>query len=174
MYTVYDLDGTLIDTDYVNFISYQEAAREVCGIQIGTSNKRFTREVLINEYGLDDSIVKKITTLKQDIFISHIEKTRLLPTFSILKRLTDTQNVLLTYCSRYRLEPIVDYYDMSKLFNYVFFKECYKGVSKFEFIKSIDGYNPQKVIVFENEDSSINEAIISGIPLENIFQIQSQ
>jgi len=46
---IFDLDGTLIDTDKANFLSYQEAIKNVKNIDLKSiyqDSKRFTREKL--------------------------------------------------------------------------------------------------------------------------------
>lgn len=172
MYVLFDLDGTLIETDKANFLAYHKATLEVCGINISMTNGRFTRENLSLYHDINENEIAEIVKRKQKYFLGFVDETRPLPTLSILQHLNDTHNILLTYCSACRLLPILNHYGIMHLFSQVYYKECYNGVSKFEYMKSVNDYSPESAIVFENEVFSIREAVRSGIPAENIFQIQ--
>ena len=44
---VFDLDGTLVDSDIANFYAYRDAIKEIIGIDIAISDGRFTRDKLL-------------------------------------------------------------------------------------------------------------------------------
>ena len=46
---VFDLDGTLVNTDMVNYFAYKEAIQKITGVDLAIAynkNERFTREKL--------------------------------------------------------------------------------------------------------------------------------
>ena len=48
---IFDLDGTLVDTDIANLLSYKDAIQQIMKIDINLSlysNQRFTRKILKN------------------------------------------------------------------------------------------------------------------------------
>lgn len=64
-----DMDGTLIETNYANYLSYQKAVKEILSIDINYNfRERFTRKTLRDILPLiDDNIFNNIIKLKKSI-----------------------------------------------------------------------------------------------------------
>jgi len=95
-----DLDGTLIDTDETNFLSYQEAVKKVKNIDLKLlykSNKRFTQEQL---YQLIPSLTEyefsKIVKIKKAVYVKYLDKTKVnIKTFEAIEQFSNTHKLIL-------------------------------------------------------------------------------
>lgn len=75
MLYIFDLDNTLIFTDDLNNLAYQNALMEY-QLPIIESSKRITRKDIKNNV-TDDELLNKIIYFKQQYFISNLDKTEL-------------------------------------------------------------------------------------------------
>lgn len=75
-----DLDGTLVDTDYANYLSYRRALIEVTSgmYDVDFRNERLNRESLKRRLpSLTDAQLELITSLKSWYFKGFLSETRL-------------------------------------------------------------------------------------------------
>ncbi len=77
---IFDLDGTLVDTDTANLLSYTDAIQQIMKIDINLSlysNQRFTRKTLKNVLPrLSNMKYNEIIELKNNLFNEYLNKTK--------------------------------------------------------------------------------------------------
>ena len=167
---VFDLDGTLIDTDRSNNMAYKQAVSDVIHKQISLDGMRITRETIQSLLDIDEQTMFKIVTRKELLFSNYLHLTSPLPGLFLLRYLNGPRIVLLTNARRNRAEMVLRYYHVLTLFDKRHYKEDYSGNSKFEYLIKTYNDNPNKIILFENESNMIQDAIRNGIPKKNIFK----
>lgn len=167
---VFDLDGTLVDTDKANSMAYQQAVYDETGLTLKTSNKRLTREYVQSYLKVNESIMQKIIKQKEEHFIDYLNCTIPLPSLYLLKNLQNTHNILLTLSRKQRANLVLDYYSASKYFRNKYYREDFYGKSKFDFLINELHNAPDTIILFENDKDMIKEAVLYGIPQINIYQ----
>jgi len=175
----FDLDGTLIDTDEANFLSYREAVQKVKNIDLKLlyqSNYRFTQE---NLYQLIPLLTlqeyKDIVTTKKDLYWKYLNKTTIsINVLEVIEKFSKTHKIILvTNSSKDRANQILQYHNLIDIFDYKFFKENYnnKLESKFKYVLETLNINPKQVFIFENDKKEIEQALVLNIPLYNIVNI---
>lgn len=167
---VFDLDGTLVDTDKANSMSYQQAVYDEIGLTIETTNKRLTRELVQSYLQVDESFMQKIIKQKEKCFADYLSSTSPLPSLFLLQNLQNTNNILLTLARKKRADSVLDYYKASKYFRNKYYREDFSGKSKFDFLINDLHNTPDTIILFENDKNMIKEAVLYGIPQINIYQ----
>ena len=76
-FLIFDLDGTLVETDKANFLSYKYAIKKVLNIDIKfDKNNRFTRQEL-NKFKITDDEFQQIVKLKNNIYYNYLNTTHL-------------------------------------------------------------------------------------------------
>ncbi len=167
---VFDLDETLVNTDHANSIAYQQAVYEITGMPINAGGCRLTRKNVQDRLNASDSVMHKIIVRKEELFPAYLKYTAPMPALFILKHLKNTCCILLTLARRERARIVLDYYGVSQLFDRLYFWEDYAGTPKFEYLICKKYYAPEKIILFENEQDQIDEAVYNGIPIQNIYK----
>lgn len=167
---VFDLDGTLVDTDEANGLAYQKAVYESIGKHITLDGGRITRETLRETLNLDVATLNRIAYHKESIFEDYLDRTNPLPALQIVQHLSDANVVLLTLARKKRAISVLKYHHALSSFNNMYFKEDYDGASKFEYLRKQLSSNFEQVILFENEQEMITDAIKHGIHKRNIYQ----
>lgn len=77
---LFDLDGTLINTNLANFLAYKEACYKILGISLSFSPRRFNLiflEHILKSENIDIKydILVKIKSLKDEIYNNFIDQT---------------------------------------------------------------------------------------------------
>ena len=174
------MDGTLIDTNYANYFSYKKAIQEVMQSDIDishNSNKRFNREVLKKVIpNLTKAKYEKIIQLKNEFYKENLHQTKLNDlVVDILKKYSKTnQTILVTNCREDRASMTLKYHGLIDKFSNKFYQQNADDgnrVNKFEIALLSLKIPPISVLVFENEKSEINDAILAGIPIKNILSL---
>jgi beta-phosphoglucomutase len=172
-----DMDGTLIDTDYANYLAYRRALEIVTQGEYSIEFKpreRLNRESLQKRIpSLTDCQMKSIVYLKTRYFCDYIEETRLNYNLANFIRKCDrvAQCILVTTCRKGRVLETLHYHNMYEYFTRLV---CYEELlearasNKYAYSLELVGANPNFVLVFENEISEIEKAILAGIPRKNI------
>ncbi len=170
----FDLDGTLVHTDYSNYLAYKKALEIVSPHLDGIKhnpNKRITRTLLKEIFPkLTNAELTKIIWEKENCYDEFLSSTEINRTvFNILLKYSSTNKcVLVTNCRKNRAISILKHHDLTSKFNLFFFREDTQNqTNKFE--NAIDKMKilPQNIIAFENEEIEIKNAIISGIKIIN-------
>lgn len=124
---VFDLDNTLIYTDYLNNESYKFA---LC--KIGIENfedinysKRITRDYIHIRYpNLSDNEIKRLISIKQEYFINNIDKTILNKKLIDYINIISNKNCILwTMADKERVEAILEYYDLKRNFFDIYYSK---------------------------------------------------
>lgn len=166
---VFDLDGTLVDTDEANSLAYQKAIRDIIGEHISI-DRRITRESLKKMFKIDSGTIGRIISRKESLFVNYLDKTIPLPALSLAQYLTCVNEVLLTSARRGRAMSVLEYHHAKSFFSSMYFKEDYGEMTKFEYLRIRLSMNLSNIILFENDQDMIKEAIEQGIPARNIYQ----
>lgn len=175
---LFDMDGTLIDTDFANFLSYEEAIQSI--IKIGekipyVQNERFNRTSLKKLIpNLTEEKYEKIVLQKELNYRKHLSQTILNNSVAdILTQYSKTnKTVLVTNCRKDRALLTLKYYNLSNNFSHFFFRQISGNGSKINKYENTIKHlklSAQDVIVFENEETEINDAILAGVLIDNII-----
>jgi beta-phosphoglucomutase len=174
----FDMDGTLVDTNLANFLSYKKAISSVtkseCNL-IYNSEKRFNRSNLKNAVpNLNEDQYDRIIKEKETYYSDFLPETILNEMIAeiLFKYSKTNQTVLVTNCRKDRAINTLNHFKLIDKFHYIFYRQFTNNeekVNKFQNAISKLGVQPNFVIVFENEISEINDAKIAGIPSNNII-----
>ena len=179
---LFDLDGTLIETDNANFLAYREAILKIKGINLFSLNlyrERFTREKLKSIIpNLSELEYQKIIELKNTVYKKYLHETKIntLVLKAIQEYKKNSKIVLVTNSSKKRANLILEYHKLINIFDYIFYKEDLNNQknSKFEYALEYLNIDPRLVIIFENDESEIKEAKFVGIPTQNIIKVKGK
>ena len=176
----FDMDGTLVDTDYANFLSYKKAIQSFTQtdteIEFNTS-ERFNRASLkIAVPNLTETEYEKIILKKEENYKEHLSLTKLNNSVVdiLLKYSSTNKTVLVTNCREDRALMTLNYHNLTDKFNNIFFRNISNNglrINKYKNAISSLSLSAQTVIVFENERSEIEDAILAGILHKNIISI---
>lgn len=171
-----DLDGTLVDTDCANYLSYKKAVLEAThGMHnIQRSTERFDRKCLKKQLPfLTDAEYEEIARLKAENFTEFLSETVLnnMLANSIRKYSKTNETVLVTGCRAKRAIETLKYHKLLKSFNRLICWEALpKGDSsnKYENALSLVGVSSKEVLIFENDVTDVEKAVLSGVPIRNV------
>lgn len=175
---IFDLDGTIVNTDKANFLAYKEAVREIKNIDLSlrySKNERLTRNKLKEVLpSLNDQEYKEIIEIKNTVYVKYLQKTSINNSvLEIINNFSKTNRVILSTNSyKERADLILKYYNLTDSFDDKFYKNDYnKENNKFKYVIDYLKVDPSLAIVFENENSEIRQAKLAGIPSKNIIKL---
>lgn len=176
----FDLDGTLVDTDFANFLSYKKALQSVIhtdkDIQYNPK-ERFNRSSLKRIVpDLTETDYEKIIIQKEENYKENLSQTKLNKSVAdILMEYSKTnKTVLVTNCRKDRALMTLNYHNLTDNFNYIFFRQNPDNNNRINKYKNAIislSISAQKVIVFENEKPEIEDAIFAGVSINNILSL---
>lgn len=174
-----DMDGTLVDSDYANFLSYKRALSDSsCGFfDVEFKNERFNRKNLKERVpSLTNTQLEIIIALKEECFMEFILETRLnaeLATF-VKGRCDGNRVILVTGCRSKRALEVLKHHKMLHYFSRLI---CWEDTrqsgfsNKYECAIKLMGVSPDSVFIFEDDDICIEEATRAGVPRKNIHKV---
>ncbi|MUG32561.1 HAD-IA family hydrolase [Psychrobacter sanguinis] len=166
-----DLDGTLIDTDKANNLSYLKALKRYLPNIDFTNESRITRTT-IEKYCSDKLLIKKIEEMKCNFYNDFLEHTFL--NQEVLDQLVKYKKTadlyLVTKGSRERIVQLLNYHRCIDIFDRAFF--CKPIPDKYNYVLEQIRCDPRRIVVFENDSEEILDAIKAGIPEQNITQVR--
>lgn len=172
----FDMDGTLVDTNLANFLSYQKAIISVTKSDNNltyNSDKRFNRSNLIKAVpNLDKSEYERIIQEKEKYYDDFLHETKLKTevTDILFKYSKSHQTVLVTNCRQERAMKTLNHFGLTAKFSDIFYRQFSDNeekINKFQNAISKLGVPPNFVIAFENEESEIADAQKAGILIIN-------
>ena len=172
----FDMDGTLINTDYANFLSYKKAIHSVTnnGLELSYNPKvRFNRSFLkIALPNLNHTDYEKITQKKEEYYIYFLSETKLNDVIAgiLFKYSKTNKTVLVSNCRKDRAITTLNHFGLTDKFSNIFFREFEdneKKINKFQNAILRLGVPPNLIIAFENEESEIADAKKAGISIIN-------
>lgn len=174
-----DLDGTLVDTDYANYLAYRRAILDVTNgaYDVKFDSERLDRNRLRKEFPtLTDAVLEQITSLKSKYFRDYIAEVRLNESLAKLIRENcgRVQMILVTECRRRRATEVLEHYKLSECFTRLI---CYEDISasastsKYAAAIEILGADKKSVWILDDSDDCIQEALRAGVPSENVYKI---
>ena len=176
-YILVDLDGTIVDTDIANYLSYKEAVQKVMNINLDLFykiNTRFTREklqLIFPDLRIED--LGKIIKIKTKIFERYLKYTRLKVKFvKIIKKLSKFNTIVLaTNSHKIKANLILEYYHLFNIFDKKYYNENYIYLenNKYKYILNNLNMQPSNIIVFEDSLEEIKKATALLIPYKNII-----
>jgi len=172
----FDMDGTLINTDYANFLSYKKAIHSVTnnGLELSYNPKvRFNRSFLkIALPNSNPTDYEKITQMKEEYYIDFLSETKLNEVIvEILFKYSKTNRTfLVTNCRKDRAFMTLNHFGLTDKFDKIFYRQFSDNnekVNKFQNAISELGVPPNLVVAFEYEDIEIAHAKEAGIQIIN-------
>ncbi|WP_084299618.1 HAD hydrolase-like protein [Dyadobacter tibetensis] len=177
---LFDMDGTLIDTDFANFLSYKNAIQSIIKLEKEIEynpNERFNRTTLKAIFpNLTETEFEKIVQQKEENYKEHLSQTKLNKSVAdiLMKFYTTNKTVLVTNCREDRALMTLNYHNLTDKFSNIFFKQNFDNKNRTnKYKKAITDLSlqAQTIIVFENEKQEIEDALLSGISIDNILSL---
>lgn len=170
---IFDLDGTLFDTNLVNYYSYKMAIQS-CGLDIKFDyedfkewNGRSYKEFLPN-FISDKELIEKIHNKKIELYELNLNKSKINEhLFTIIENIKNEYIiVLVTTASKKNTIQILKYFEKMQLFDLIITKE---DTTKLKpdpegFIKAMKYFNVEarNTLIFEDSPVGIEAARASG------------
>ena len=175
---IFDLDGTLVNTDEVNLLAYKDAIQKITNLDLALlyeDDKRFTRGKLYSIIpNLQSQEYEKIIEMKNSAYKKYLHESKVNKFFlKIIDEFSQTNKIVLaTNSHKDRANMILRYHGLINLFDNIFYKEDYKKQrSKFEHVFSRLGVtDPSLVLVFEDDANEILKAKLLGVLDNNIYR----
>lgn len=172
---VFDLDGTLVETDAANSAAYRTALCECgCGVVSGLYGRITAGAIRAAIDGISDLEMNEIVRAKVDAYCHELWRTRLGAAADalncvLINREAFNKVVLLTDGAERRAMETLRYHGLAGCFDEIV---CNAGVGdKYaNYFKSFDT-DPAACVVWENEEGKIRSAIAAGVKMENIRKV---
>ena len=172
-----DMDGTLVDTDYANYLSYRHAVIEVTRGKhdVEFSGERLNRESLKKRLpSLTAAQCEVIASRKAEYFTEFLSETRLNTALAnlITKYSGTNKTVLVTCCREKRAVETLRHHKLLECFTRLI---CWEALpqggssNKYESALSLMGASPEAVLIFENDIADIENGVLAGVPRRNII-----
>ncbi len=175
-----DLDGTLFDTNEVNYYAYKEALQEK-GFDLDylfykeECNGRHYKVFLPDLVNNDEEIIEYVHNRKKNLYKKYLDKA--IPNshlFNILESLKDTYKIaLVTTASKKNTYDILDYFQKTELFDLILTHDDIKNSKPNPegFLKALHYFQvkPSDALVFEDSKVGIEAALKIGC---SVFKIE--
>lgn len=174
---VFDLDGTLIDSDNANLLSYEAAIMNVMSrkVQINlVPGIRMTRQILPEIIpGIGIKQINEIVAQKELMYPQYLSRTIVnAPLIDIIEKSKNKKIILATNSRRSRADMLLDYHGLAGKFLKKFYMDANNSRGKYTRIMPEIQKEGESIVVFENDAEEIDLAITYGIKLEEIINVR--
>lgn len=175
----FDMDGTLINTNYSNFLSYKSAIQSVTKTEYDltyNSDKRFNRSALEHMVcNLNAGDYYRIINEKEECYKNFLHETTINQEIVdiLFKYMKTNKTVLVTNCREERAIMTLNYHGLHDKFSNLFFRQLdnNKKINKYKHAIQILDISPNSVLIFEDEINEIKDAIQAGINPYNVIKL---
>jgi beta-phosphoglucomutase-like phosphatase (HAD superfamily) len=174
----FDMDGTLIETNLANFLSYKKAIKSITKSDSDLTfnpDKRFNRSNLkIAIPNLTETEYERIIQEKEEYYYDFLHETKLIEEVAdiLFKYSKSHKTVLVTNCREERALTTLNHFGLADKFSDIFYRQFAandKKTNKFQNAIAKLGVPPNLIIAFENEEAEIADAKLAGI--QTIYRI---
>lgn len=171
---IFDLDGTLVDTDAANAAAYDVALRRFGFAGIAGMYGRVSSNIVRKAAKLCDDEMNAVIRAKVSVYRRQLGRTRLSPAADALRFVLDNRNafskvVLLTDSVERRAYETLRYWSLDGCFDEIVCNGG-RGDKYANYFKAFDS-DPAACVVWENENRQIHAAIAAGVRNENIRKV---
>lgn len=172
----FDMDGTLVNTNFANFLSYKKAILSVTKSEhylTYNPDIRFNRSTLKNAIpNLTETEYERIIQQKEEYYNEFLHETKLIKDMAdiLFKYSKTNKTVLVTNCRKDRAITTLKHFGLEDTFSNIFcreFGENEQKINKFQHAILKLSIPPSLVIAFENEETEITNAKQAGIKIIN-------
>ncbi|MDR2186614.1 MAG: hypothetical protein LBE62_01015 [Azonexus sp.] len=174
---VFDLDGTLVNSDIANFLSYKAAVIHVLPHYVDRfdfyPDTRVTRETLTKIIpGICDEQLTKIIAQKERIYPQYLSKTILNEQLvDIIKRSKNQELILVTNSRRSRADMLLHHHGLFDTFARRVYRNNDAPIGKYMQLIPDLLKEEKSIVVFENDENEIETALMCGIKANQIINI---
>lgn len=172
---IFDLDGTLVETDAANGAAYRTALNRLGVGMIAGFYGRISSDVVRTAMDLSSEEMDAVVRAKIKVYCRELWRTRLGPASDMFRcvlvhRSAFDKVVLLTDSSEQRARETLARFDLARHFDEIV---CNGGRGdKFANYFGAFDSDPAACVVWENEEGQIKSAIAAGVKMENIRKVR--
>jgi len=171
---IFDLDGTLVDTDAANAAAYDVALQRFGFAGIAGMYGRVSSNIVRKAGKLCDDEMNAVIRAKVSVYRRQLGRTRLGPAADALRfvlhnRSAFSKVVLLTDSVERRAYETLRHWSLNGCFDEIVCNGG-RGDKYANYFSSFDS-DPAACVVWENEDRQIHAAIAAGVKNENIRKV---
>lgn len=171
---IFDLDGTLVDTDAANAAAYDVALRRFGFAGIAGMYGRVSSNIVRKTAKLRDDEMNAVIRAKVSGYCRQLGRTCLGLAVGALRYVRDNRNafskvVLLTDSAERRAYETLRFWSLDGCFDEIVCNGGH-GDKYANYFSSFDS-DPAACVVWENENRQINAAIAAGVKNENIRKV---
>ena len=173
---LFDMDGTLIDTNSCNTKAYKAAVEDVLGSGYAEllDTTRVERTILRERLSwISEKQFAHIVELKEQLYVQYLDEVEIIDsTKAVLDFFRTTNSVaLVTNARRERVDQTLERVGFKGAFDAIVTREDCNGCDKFAAAIRQMALNPEKVWVFENEEMQVASAISAGVNVEHVILV---
>lgn len=166
---VFDLDNTLIYTDDLNNLAYNNAL-QLCDLSEINDKKRVTKNTILEYYpNISKDKYRKIIETKKRFFASNLEKTignsRVL---DVLRAQSPENSILWTSAEKDRTELLLKFYGIDKCFGKLYFSEKSNIKNDLDEMCKFFKCEREELIIYEDNLIVISELSKLSVSFEKI------
>lgn len=171
---IFDMDGTLVNSDIANFNAYSEALSPTINLAQRYIAGRITRASL-SELGVSRTMQCSIVSKKREVYSKYLKDTIKMPLACKILEIVSKTNmtILATQSEKQRAIDTLHYHNLLANFTHSVFREDLQEEQQNKYAHVVQKYNlnPQDIFVLEDNEIEITNALTAGIPQKNIISL---